>query len=118
MKEFPVFDRAAALERIDNDGEFYRELVSIFFEDYPQAQQQLSTADMATEKLIAVAHSLKSALGNIGAMQAFAAAKTLEDALRQAGHSSETQGQINGLLKAVAEFRSAVEAEFLSGKCG
>jgi HPt (histidine-containing phosphotransfer) domain-containing protein len=114
MNEFPVFDRTAAFERIDNDGEFYKELVSIFFEDYPQAQKTLNNDDTATEELIAVAHSLKSALGNIGAMQAFAAAKTLEDALRQAGRSSETQGQIESLLSAIAEFRSAVEVEFLS----
>ena len=71
MKEVnnrPVFDREAALERVDGDLEFLKELVNIFKEDYPKKLADLSMGirEKDFKTIMETAHSIKSASGNLG----------------------------------------------------
>ena len=60
-------------------------LIEIFEEDYPNSLEALQTAvsEGDAEKIEATAHSMKSALGNIGANSAFELAKELETCGRE-----------------------------------
>lgn len=80
MDNVLVFDHISAMNRIDGDMELMKELVEIFLEDH---KNQLSSIEAAIEKkdaysLDRAAHSIKSALGNLGAMKAHATALALE----------------------------------------
>ncbi len=80
MAEPLIFDRDAALNRVDGDQELYSELVDMFFEEYPRMLSEIKEARKTGEakKIQESAHSMKSALGNLGAMKAFAIAQVIE----------------------------------------
>jgi HPt (histidine-containing phosphotransfer) domain-containing protein len=84
MPELKVIDMDDAMNRVDHDRELYTELVQVFFEEYDS--QIKSLEDAVTQRDInrigAVAHSLKSALGNIGARSSQALALALEKAAK------------------------------------
>ena len=100
---FKVFDSAAALERCDDDKELLKELIDMFFEDYEKSLLGLS--NMVTQKnftgIERGAHAFKSALGNLGAMKAFEAARKLEFA-------GKTQA-IDAIENLFSEFKNDVE---------
>ena len=86
MNNQPVFDYAAALDRVDNDKELLIELLQMMQDQYPS---QISEIEAAVENknaalLASTAHAIKSALGNLGAMRCY----ELAFALEKAGKSS------------------------------
>jgi HPt (histidine-containing phosphotransfer) domain-containing protein len=76
----PVWNVAELLERVDNDQELLRELLTIFMEDFPQPFQSLKFAVMAGDLKGAsrLSHTLKGMLSSLGATRAAAAASQLE----------------------------------------
>src|SRR4029079_7740049 len=68
-----VFDRDAALDRMDGDGDLLKELVGLFLDECPQRMAEirevLTRRDAA--RLGQAAHTLKGSVGNFAARQAF-----------------------------------------------
>jgi two-component system sensor histidine kinase/response regulator len=76
----PPMDLAAALRAVDGDRELLQELMEVFLAESPS---QLATLRMALHhgdprRLEGIAHSLKGALGAVGAMRAQELAQRLE----------------------------------------
>lgn len=98
-----------ALERCDGDRAFLLELIDMFFQDLPQNIDSIKAALSGEncETVFKTAHSLKSALGNLGAGRAFTKAKELE----LAGKSNRLQECLTKfaeLEKEIEDFRLAV----------
>jgi len=76
----PVWNVAELLERVDNDQELLRELLTIFKEDFPLSFQSLKSAVIAADAKSAsrLSHTLKGMLSSLGATRAAAAASELE----------------------------------------
>jgi HPt (histidine-containing phosphotransfer) domain-containing protein len=85
----PVWNVAELLERVDNDQELLRELLTIFKEDFPESFRSLSTAVNSGDLKGAsrLSHMLKGMLSSLGATRAAAAASRLE-ALSSAGETA------------------------------
>lgn len=79
------FDEKSALERVDGDREFLREILGVCVEDSAKKFVEISTAFSQNDlKLVSsIAHSMKSAYGNVGAMVCHSIAATLERAAKQ-----------------------------------
>jgi HPt (histidine-containing phosphotransfer) domain-containing protein len=75
-----VFDREAALARVDGDLALLQELIRIFLDDVPRQLAEIRQAIAAKDasRLARVAHSLGGAVGNFGAKPAHDAALRLE----------------------------------------
>lgn len=75
-----VWNVAELLERVDNDQELLRELLTIFREDFPQTFRSLkaavNTGDLKGASRLS--HTLKGMLSSLGARRAAAAASQLE----------------------------------------
>jgi two-component system sensor histidine kinase/response regulator len=80
-----VLDRNEALERVGGDEELLRELCQVFAQDCPRMMHEASEAvrDGDPVKLKRAAHSIKGAVGILGAKAAFEAALCLETLARQ-----------------------------------
>lgn len=80
LLRLPIFDRVQTIERLDGDEELFKELMGIFQEDGARQLAELkqcvtsSNADSVSK----VAHGIKGALGNIGAMRAHRVAFEIE----------------------------------------
>jgi CheY-like chemotaxis protein len=76
-----VFDREAALARVDGDVDLLREIVGLFLADWPQmlAALHAALANESAAVLIQTAHALKGAVGSLGALAATDAAQCLEE---------------------------------------
>ena len=76
-----IFDRVAALDRVDGDEEVFRELVEMFCEATPVRMSDLRTAiaERDAGRLAWTTHSLRGSLGNMGGQRAMAAAIHLEE---------------------------------------
>jgi HPt (histidine-containing phosphotransfer) domain-containing protein len=94
----PVWNVAELLERIDNDQELLRELLSIFKEDFPQSLQSLKSAVIAGDLKDSsrLSHTLKGMLSSLGATRAAAAASRLET-LSSAGETVPLRDALNTL---------------------
>ncbi len=94
--DLSVFDRAAALDRVGGDLELLIELAGMFMEDCPQLLAEIEGAlrNGDSDALQASAHTLKGAVGNFSAQNAYDAAYALE----QIGRSGD-------LSEAVAAYR-------------
>ena len=80
-----VFDAKALLERVEGDQELLRELLALFFQEYPKLLEEISRA-MDYRQAVQVeraSHSLKSALLNLSAKRAAEAAYQVEQAGRK-----------------------------------
>lgn len=75
-----TFNFAELLERIDNDAELLRELLTIFKRDYPRRLHSLKEAITGVEmkQVEAASHSLKGMFSNLGMDRAAAVAAHLE----------------------------------------
>lgn len=112
MSEDKVFDIEAALERVEKDGELLVELYEIFFEDFEEQMNSLHEAIEVGKRgtVENITHSLKSALGNLGAMACFKAALALEKAGREG--DTETWPALAKELQVQAnEFRAVFSAK-------
>ena len=92
------------LSRVDNDRELLLDLMSIFKEDFPRHQRELSDVIAARDlkKMAIVSHTLKGMLANLAATRAAAAAGKLE----QLGRDGATEPEIATALRA---FRREVQ---------
>jgi HPt (histidine-containing phosphotransfer) domain-containing protein len=79
-REAAIFDREAALARVDGDLVLLQELVRIFLDDFPRQLAEIRQAIAARDasRLSRAAHSLGGAVANFGAEPAHEAARRLE----------------------------------------
>lgn len=75
-----VINKEELLERVDNDYELLKELISIFIEELPQQLRDIEGAinNQDSEKLRTSAHRLKGAVGNLAAEEAYEIAAQME----------------------------------------
>ena len=78
----PVWSLIDLLERVDNDQELLRELLTIFKEDFPRTIRSLEMAvsDGDMKSSATLGHTLKGMLSNLGGTRAAVAAARLEEA--------------------------------------
>lgn len=81
-----VFDTDALLERVEGDQELLRELLALFFQEYPKLLEEISRAMeyRRAEQVERLSHSLKSALLNLSGKRAADAAYQVERSGRSA----------------------------------
>ncbi|WP_263411220.1 response regulator [Terriglobus tenax] len=104
------------MERIDNDRVFLGELLTIFRETWPGQIEAVKTALQAGsgDEVRRSGHALKSALGNLSALQAYQFAAGIEaaggdnDLMRAAALTAELETELPRVEQALAEM--AVEA--------
>ncbi|HJY82170.1 MAG TPA: response regulator [Candidatus Binatia bacterium] len=109
----PVFDRNAALERVEGNWELLQEIVGLFFDEIPRllsaVQEPIARGD--AKALERAAHTLKGAVGNFGAQGAFDAALRLEvmgrgrDLTNAAEVYAELEKEVARLERALATLR-------------
>ena len=75
-----AWNHAELAERVDNDEELLRELLTIFKEDFPSTMRSLESAIAVPDSKSAsrLSHTLKGMLSSLGAGSAAAAASKLE----------------------------------------
>ena len=75
-----VFDESEALARVGGDRELLRELVSSFLEECPRWLEEVraAVAQRDPARLRRAAHTIKGAVGTLGAAVAFDSAQALE----------------------------------------
>ena len=107
----PVLDMQAALSRIDDDHELYREIVEIFLDDTPAQLTVLETSIAENDRIVAErqAHSLKSASANIGGEALRQAAGRMERVASTAT-DSEMREMLGQLQQEFARLRQALKA--------
>ena len=96
------------MERLDNDRELYHEIVALFFDGL---EQSITAIASAGEKGDAVgfgsaAHSIKGALGNIGAERAYKKALQMELAGKQQSVAAHAT-LVHELRQEIEAFREA-----------
>jgi HPt (histidine-containing phosphotransfer) domain-containing protein len=106
-----VFDKAAALDRVDGDVELLAELAGLFLEDCPSLLQQIQEAVAASDskKLAQAAHTLKGSVGNFCAKPATEAALRLE-MMGRSGDLALAVPALMDLEKAMERLRPLLEA--------
>jgi HPt (histidine-containing phosphotransfer) domain-containing protein len=109
-------DMEAALARVGGDQDLLRELAELFIEECPG---MLGNVDQAfrggdTRALEFAAHTLKGAIGNFGAGEAYHAAHAIEAAARQ-GKLDEAGRLIEPLERALESMKLEL-LEITSGK--
>ena len=80
MSEEKAFNLSEALEIVDGDMEFLKEIASLFLEDYSAQLEEISEG-IAQGDSVAInhaAHSLKGSVANFAAKKAYEAAYRLE----------------------------------------
>jgi HPt (histidine-containing phosphotransfer) domain-containing protein len=77
----PAWDLAELLERVDNDQNLLRELLTIFKEDFPQTMRSLESAigQADSKNASRLSHTLKGMLSSLGGRRAATAASRLEE---------------------------------------
>ena len=113
-----VFDREDAMERVEQDTELLSELMDIFVAEYKTYIVEIDTALESKDagKLVENAHSIKSALGNVGAMSSFELAKSLEFAGRKAEldkaiiYAAQLKTEVDKYLLEVEKFKAELAA--------
>jgi two-component system sensor histidine kinase/response regulator len=85
----PAWNQAELLERVDNDQNLLRELLTIFKEDFPRTMGALESAIAAGDfkDTSRLSHTLKGMLLSLGGGRAAAAAARLEE-LAAAGETA------------------------------
>ena len=104
------FDAEEAFERVDNDKELFFELVDMFFEDYEDSLKGVQEAadNKEARHLEERSHSMKSALGNLGAMKGFYDAKFLEFAGKNENFEGVSE-RLESLKASIAKFKEEAE---------
>jgi HPt (histidine-containing phosphotransfer) domain-containing protein len=94
----PAWNHAELVERVDNDQDLLRELLTIFKEDFPRTMRSLESAVAAADVKNAsrLSHTLKGMLSSLGARRAAAAASKLEE-LAAAGENTSLKDAFGDL---------------------
>ncbi|HTU93278.1 MAG TPA: response regulator, partial [Gemmataceae bacterium] len=98
-----VVDRDEMMERVGGDAQLLRELIDVFFEDFPRMWQEVrdALAHGDARKLSRAAHTLKGAVSVFGAGAARASAERLEQLART--------GDLASVGEAVAQLEAELE---------
>lgn len=106
-----ALDRAAILERVGGDVEFFRELAGLFVEDCPRLLTEIHAAIVAGDArgLEHAAHALKGSVANFGAEPAREAALRLE-LLGRSGDLTPARDACAALDHEIARFTDALSA--------
>lgn len=117
--ELPVFDIVGTLRRLEQDEELLRELLSIFFAELPKLKDAIASALLSSDQqgVILHAHSLKGALGNVGAVRASEVASNLEMAARK-GETISLNTYLESLNNETDLFVAEVEKRGYCGRPG
>jgi HPt (histidine-containing phosphotransfer) domain-containing protein len=101
-----VFNKEEAMQRVDDDVELFAELVTMFFDDWPTSVANLEDAcrRQAASEVQHLAHSMKSALGNLGGMRAYRSAFQIEMA-GKSGNITEATAHLESFKTEVEEFK-------------
>jgi HPt (histidine-containing phosphotransfer) domain-containing protein len=110
-----TFDREEALARVDGDRELFREVMGLFFEDYPATMAEIDNAISEGDgaRLNRAAHALKGAVANFGARNAFDLALRLE-MMGKGGELGGAKAVFSTLAEEVERLRKALE-DFAGG---
>jgi histidine phosphotransfer protein HptB len=84
IDESPLLDYKAALDYVQGDKDFLKEIFEIFLEEIPQRKSNFekALADKDMEKLTSVAHALKGVSLTIGAVSCHKLSAEIEYAAR------------------------------------
>ena len=106
-----VFDRAAALERVDGDAGLLREVTALFLEDTPSLLRQIreGIASQDCQAVERAAHTLKGSVSNFGAKSVQELAFQLES-LTHDGHLQGADEIFRQLEQQMALLNPALEA--------
>ncbi len=101
-----AFNMNKALEMVDGDREFLRELIDLFLADYPEKLIQIQDAIQRRDlKVIQEnAHSLKGAAGNLGLTEIYEASLAMERLARE-GKIENMEKIFTELHKSLKNFR-------------
>ncbi|MHB8503077.1 MAG: Hpt domain-containing protein [Candidatus Acidiferrales bacterium] len=99
-------------ERVENDQELLRELVTIFRRDFPRTIRSLEEAVAAGDlkNSASLSHALKGMLANLGAARAAAAAAMLEKMASSAGEETSLKNALNALQREAASLLPELDA--------
>ena len=88
------FDRAAALEHLDGDGELLKELAELFLAGFPDmlSRARQAVADLDGQELAREAHTIKGCVANFVATRAFNAAVEVEMSAREGDLAAAQKG--------------------------
>jgi signal transduction histidine kinase/CheY-like chemotaxis protein/HPt (histidine-containing phosphotransfer) domain-containing protein len=113
-RDEPIFDVALALDRVDGEREFLKEVVRLFLADTPARIEDIEEALVRqdAQKIAGAAHTLKGATGCLGGSRASAAALQLET-IATKGDLSSAGGAVALLKQDLAELTSAI-SEFVA----
>ena len=114
MSEDKTFDLVGVMERLDNDRDLLKEIVQIFFEGLDESIGSLQGAANKKDAAAfgAAAHSIKGALGNIGAMRAYRKAYELETKGKN-NIMDNSLGLVGELEKEISAFKAEYESTTL-----
>jgi two-component system, sensor histidine kinase and response regulator len=109
--ERPVFDRQAALDRINGEEQLLQEVIQLFLGDAPNRLNEVRAAleEGDPKRLQIAAHSLKGAAGYVGAERTAAQALKLEE-LGQREDLSPALDEFRQLEHEIEQLRQAVAA--------
>jgi HPt (histidine-containing phosphotransfer) domain-containing protein len=107
----PAWNHAELLERVDNDEELLRELLTIFKEDFPRTMRALESAIAVADWKNAsrLSHTLKGMLSSLGARRAAAASAKLEQ-LAAVGESASLKEAFADLAREGASLLPELDA--------
>jgi two-component system, sensor histidine kinase and response regulator len=105
----PAVDLAAVMDRIGGDEELLRELVGLYVEDEQRLVEELVGAvrDGDSAGVRRSAHTLKGAVSNFCALDAWSAAQALEDAGRD-GRVDQARALLDALRAELARVREVL----------
>lgn len=105
----PIYDRAAALSRIDGDESFLEELIELFLVDSPRlllaVREAVAAADAS--RLMRAAHSLKGSIANFESPSAYEAALRLEQ-IGASGHLESAEQALINLERIIDQLASTL----------
>ena len=106
-----AWNYAELLERVDNDQDLLRELLTIFKEDFPRTMRSLESAVAAADLKNAsrLSHTLKGMLSSLGAARAAMGASRLEE-LAFAGDTISLRGAFDALQAQTASLLPELDA--------
>ena len=112
----PIFDREAALARVEGDQQLLQELVRVFLDDCPRLLADIRAAAAAGDaaRLARAAHSFRGAVGNFAASVAEEAGLRLEQ-IGSGGDMSRAGGAVAELEQALQHLRAALLAAAETG---
>jgi CheY-like chemotaxis protein len=106
-----VWDRAEALNRVGGNHELLRELIAVFFQEYPALCEQLtaSIANGDAQAVHAAVHTLKGSLGCLGLYDLVNLAQEIEIALQAQG-TTAVVGKVETFMEQVVAVQQLLQA--------